>query len=82
VALRPFHEFDLLRIEDFEMSSLVVKNDCLAIRADHQIIRVGNNERLLISEHDPKRLKRVGVHPFSDLIGDHLLEFSRGLSKI
>jgi hypothetical protein len=43
---------------------------------------VGNNERLLISQHDPNRLKRVGLHHFFDRIGDHLLEFSRGLCKM
>jgi hypothetical protein len=76
-----FHEFDLLRIEDLKMSPLIVKKDRLAVRADHQIIRVGNNERLLVSQHDPNRLKRVGLHQFFDLIRDHSLEFSRGLCK-
>jgi hypothetical protein len=39
-----FHEFDLDSIEDFEVSSLIVENNRLAIRADHQIIGVGHNE--------------------------------------
>jgi len=71
----------LLRIEDFEMSSRIVKNDRLAVGADHQIIGVGNNELLLVAQHDPNRLKWVGLHQFFDLIGDHSLKLSPRLSK-
>ena len=63
------------------MSSLIVKNDRPTVRADHQIISVGN-QRLLVSQHEPNRLKRVGSHQIFDLIGDHLLELSRGLRQL
>jgi hypothetical protein len=61
-ALCRFHEFDLLGVEDFEMSSLLVQHDHLAVRANHKIISVGDNKRLLVAQDYPNRLKWVGLH--------------------
>jgi len=44
LAFYRFHQFDLLRIEDFEMSLLIVKNHGLPVRADHQVIGVRDDE--------------------------------------
>src|ERR1700733_11359733 len=55
------------------MSCLIVKHDRLPVRANHKIIRVGDNKRLVVAHDDPNRFKWVGLHQFLDLIGDHWL---------
>jgi hypothetical protein len=59
------------------MSLLIPKNHALPIRTDRQIIRMRHDERLLITEHNPNRSKRLGVHQAFDLISDHRGEVSR-----
>ena len=36
-----------------------------------------HDERLLITEHNSNRLKRLGMHQVFDLVGDHRVEVSR-----
>lgn len=70
-AIHRCRQSDLLGIDDFELSLLVVEDHGLPVRADHQVIGVRDDERLPVAEHNFNRLKGFGVHQLFDLIRDH-----------
>ena len=75
-AFDGLHQFDLLRVEDFEMPLNVVENNGLPVRADHEVIGVGDDKRFLVAEHDANRSERLRVHQVFDLIGDHRVKLA------
>jgi hypothetical protein len=70
-ALYRFDEADLLGVDDLESPLLVVQQDGLPVRADHQVVGVGHHERLLVSQHNPNRSERLRMDQLFDLVGDH-----------
>jgi len=61
----------LLGIDDFETALLIIKQNGLLIWANHQVIGMGHDERLLIAEHDPNWSKGLSIHQSFNLICDH-----------
>jgi hypothetical protein len=69
---------DLLGVDDLEMTSVVIQQHGLPIRTDHEVIRVGDHERLLITQHDSDWPEGLRLHQLLDLICDHGAKSSRG----